>query len=140
MESGIRQSEGGRPSTLLTINPDYGYFLGIEVGETFIQVELFDILFNLCQKSFSSLNTPKISPHQIVLGMLQGIEDVISRSKLSEKEIIGEGSGFPDWSTRLKASPYSHQTGDGITYLSPANCGNAFRYRSISITAPKPWQ
>ena len=95
MESGIRQSEGGRPSTLLTINPDYGYFLGIEVGETFIQVELFDILFNFCQKSFSSLNTPKISPHQIVLGMLQGIEDVINKSKLSEKEIIGGGIGFP---------------------------------------------
>lgn len=95
MESGIKRSEGGRPSTLLTINPEYGYFIGIEVGETFIQVELFDILFNFCQKFSLPLNTPKINPRQIVMGMYQGIEEVINKGNISEKDIIGAGIGFP---------------------------------------------
>lgn len=95
VESGIKRSEGGRPSTLITLNSEYGYFIGIEVGETFIQVELFDIFFNLSQKAYSPLNEQKISPHQIVETMVQGIEDVITKSGLTEEDIIGVGIGFP---------------------------------------------
>src|SRR5689334_12933394 len=40
-ESGSKRSEGGRPHTLLTINPDYGAFVGIDVGETHVRIELF---------------------------------------------------------------------------------------------------
>lgn len=95
VESGIKRSEGGRPSTLITLNHEYGYFIGIEVGETFIQVELFDIFFNLSQKAYFPLNEPKISPQQIVEAMVQGIEDVIRKSSLTEEAIIGVGIGFP---------------------------------------------
>lgn len=95
IESGSKRSEGGRPSTLLTINPDYGHFIGIEVGETFIKIELFDILFNFKKEAFFSLNEPKIGPRQIVECMVQGIEDVLKGSGLVEKDIIGVGIGFP---------------------------------------------
>lgn len=95
MESGIKPSEGGRPSTFLTVNPEYGYFIGIEVGETFIQVELFDIFFNFCQKTYSPLSEAKVSPEQIVLGMVQGIEEVIQLHHIREQDIIGVGVGFP---------------------------------------------
>lgn len=37
VETGIRRSESGRPSTLLAINADYGKIIGMEVGETFIR-------------------------------------------------------------------------------------------------------
>lgn len=120
MESGIKRSEGGRPSTLITINPDYGYFLGIEVGETFIQVELFDILFNFCQKFSMPLNTPKINPRQIVNGMVQGIQDVISKGNISEKEVIGAGIGFPGLVDPIK----------GVSVFTP-NWG----WHNVSITS-----
>ncbi|GAP13494.1 transcriptional regulator/sugar kinase [Longilinea arvoryzae] len=95
IESGIKRSEGGRPSTLITINPDYGYFFGIEVGETFIQVELFDILFNSCQGASYPLVEPQINSRQIVSGMLQGIEEVMKKAGIQEKDVIGAGIGFP---------------------------------------------
>src|SRR5712664_2016960 len=42
-ESGFEASQGGRRRTVLTLNREYGYFLGGEVGETDVAVELFDI-------------------------------------------------------------------------------------------------
>jgi predicted NBD/HSP70 family sugar kinase len=95
LESGSKRSEGGRPSTLITINPDYGYFIGCEVGESFIQVELFDIFFNSRNKVFFALTEPRIEPNQIVTRMSQGIRQLLENSSLQEKDIIGVGVGFP---------------------------------------------
>ena len=78
-ETGVRRADSGRPSTMMVINPDYGYFIGIEVGETSIQVELFDIHFNSCQKTCSSLTKMQISPDQIVSGMVKGINQVMTQ-------------------------------------------------------------
>jgi hypothetical protein len=43
IESGIEASQGGRPRSILSINPRYGYFIGVEVGDTFTRIELFDL-------------------------------------------------------------------------------------------------
>lgn len=95
VESGIRRSEGGRPSTLLKINPRYGYFIGIEVGETYIYAELFDILFNQINQIYHPLAGEKIDPYQIVRLLVDSIEDIIRKANLNQKDIIGVGIGFP---------------------------------------------
>ena len=41
-EVGLEDSNGGRPRGLLQVNPDYGYVIGVDVGETAFLVELFD--------------------------------------------------------------------------------------------------
>ncbi len=95
LESGSKRSEGGRPSTLLTINPDYGYFIGCEVGESFINVELFDVQFNSCQKVSFPLVEPRVEPQQVVDKISQGIRQVLAAAKIEEREVIGMGVGFP---------------------------------------------
>src|SRR5260370_21604679 len=42
-EAGFEASEGGRPRAILTLNMEYGYFLGGEIGETEMLIELFDL-------------------------------------------------------------------------------------------------
>src|SRR5579862_2677290 len=42
-EVGSEDSDGGRPRVLLDINPDYGYVIGVDIGETRIRVELFNL-------------------------------------------------------------------------------------------------
>src|SRR5579864_4783875 len=42
-EAGSVDSDSGRPRVLLQINPDYGYVIGVDVGETRVLVELFDL-------------------------------------------------------------------------------------------------
>src|SRR5690348_15714078 len=43
VESGLEASQGGRPRSILSINSHYGYFLGVEVGDTLTRIELFDL-------------------------------------------------------------------------------------------------
>ena len=42
-EVGSEDSDGGRPRMLLDINPDYGYVIGVDIGETRIRINLFDL-------------------------------------------------------------------------------------------------
>ncbi len=42
-EAGSVDSDGGRPRVLLQINADFGYVVGVDVGETRVRVELFDL-------------------------------------------------------------------------------------------------
>ncbi|MEA5077031.1 MAG: ROK family transcriptional regulator [Anaerolineaceae bacterium] len=95
VESGSKRSDGGRPSTLLTINPAYGHFIGCEVGESFINVELFDIRFTSCQKVSFSLNEERVEPEQVVEKISQGIQEVLSAAGIKENKVIGMGVGFP---------------------------------------------
>ncbi len=39
-EAGLEASEGGRPRSILTLNMEYGYFIGGEIGETEMIIEL----------------------------------------------------------------------------------------------------
>jgi predicted NBD/HSP70 family sugar kinase len=43
MEVGTEESDGGRPRILLKVNPDFGAVIGVDVGETKIRVEGFDL-------------------------------------------------------------------------------------------------
>src|ERR1700727_1661059 len=43
IEAGSVVSDGGRPRVLLQMNPEYGYVIGVDIGETRVEVELFDL-------------------------------------------------------------------------------------------------
>src|SRR5581483_9778557 len=43
VEAGLEESDGGRPRVLLEVNPDFGAVIGVDVGETGIKVEGFDL-------------------------------------------------------------------------------------------------
>ncbi|KJY44873.1 ROK family transcriptional regulator, partial [Streptomyces sp. NRRL S-444] len=42
-EAGIVDSDGGRPRTLLRVAPGSAHMIGVDVGETRVRVELFDL-------------------------------------------------------------------------------------------------
>ena len=52
MEAGSVASSGGRPVTLLAPNPDGAYFLGADVGERGVAVELFDLSMTRIDREF----------------------------------------------------------------------------------------
>src|SRR6201997_777040 len=43
IETGLEESDGGRPRAILAMNPEYGYVIGVDIGETRTRVELFDL-------------------------------------------------------------------------------------------------
>src|SRR5207245_121343 len=66
IEAGMEASQGGRPRSILSINPRYGYFIGVEVGDTLIRIELFDLtLHNLHAVAYPAVLS-EIQPKQVV--------------------------------------------------------------------------
>src|SRR5215218_5370877 len=43
VEAGLVDSDGGRPRTLLRVNPEHTHVIGVDVGETRIRIEVFDL-------------------------------------------------------------------------------------------------
>src|SRR2546423_4308124 len=43
LEAGQVESDGGRPRILLRVNPRHGHVIGVDVGETAVRAELFDL-------------------------------------------------------------------------------------------------
>ncbi|MGE5582282.1 MAG: ROK family protein [Bacillota bacterium] len=44
LETGTEKSSGGRKPTLININPNFGYIIGIDFGQSFFRIAAFDLL------------------------------------------------------------------------------------------------
>ncbi len=95
VETGIRRSESGRPSTLLAINADYGKIIGMEVGETFIRGELFDLAFNLNGKYEFAFSNDQVTEQNIVEEIIRCVKTLTTVANVKESEVLGIGIGFP---------------------------------------------
>src|SRR5258708_17701137 len=91
IESGIEASQGGRPRSILTINPHYGYFIGAEVGDTLIRVELFDLtLHKLGAVAYPAVLSEN-QPEQVVEYIDQGVKAVLAESGVTLENVLGIG-------------------------------------------------
>jgi predicted NBD/HSP70 family sugar kinase len=95
IESGSRESDGGRPIALLTINANYGYIIGVDVGETVIQVSVFDLSFQELNTVFQPLSLAENQPDQVVQHIVSGVEQLLAGSHLRREKVLGVGIGFP---------------------------------------------
>ena len=95
VEAGTVESQGGRPRVLLTINKEYGYFIGVDLGETHIRFELFDIKMELKQSITYWLDEECIQPEEVIEKIVAGYQVLLADSGLPEDKIIGIGIGVP---------------------------------------------
>jgi predicted NBD/HSP70 family sugar kinase len=91
IESGIEASQGGRPRSILTINPHNGYFIGVEVGDTLIRVELFDLtLHKLGAVAYPTVLSEN-QPEQVVEYIDQGVKAVLAEAGVALENVLGVG-------------------------------------------------
>jgi predicted NBD/HSP70 family sugar kinase len=95
VEAGSVDSDGGRPRMLLQVNPDHGYFIGVDVGETRVRVELFDLTLTERAKTDYPLDPRQHQVGLIVEAILTGLEVVLAASGVSPAAILGIGVGVP---------------------------------------------
>jgi predicted NBD/HSP70 family sugar kinase/biotin operon repressor len=95
VEAGSIESDGGRPRALLQINPDYGYVIGVDVGETRVRVELFDLALTEHAKANYPLDPRQHGAGLIVEAILTGLEAVLADSGVSPAAVLGIGVGIP---------------------------------------------
>ena len=95
IEVGSEDSNGGRPRGLLEVNPEYGYVIGVDVGETAFLVELFDLGMQVRASHVSTTELARLDPADAVNHVLEGIEAVIAESGRGPGQILGVGVGVP---------------------------------------------
>jgi len=94
IEAGSVASSGGRPVTLLAPNPDGAYFLGADVGERGVAVELFDLAMNRVDREFRG--GIEGEPLEAITGDLTAaLDELRARNPRAWERMVGIGLGVP---------------------------------------------
>ncbi|MBO2449552.1 ROK family transcriptional regulator [Actinomadura barringtoniae] len=94
-EAGSVESDGGRPRILLKTSPEHGHLVGVDVGETRVVVELFDLELTRLAKADLPLGDGGHDVGAVIEHILSGLESVIKESGVDPAEVIGVGVGVP---------------------------------------------
>ena len=93
-EAGQVESDGGRPRVLLRVDPAYGHVVGVDIGETGVRVELFDLAMNrLSAVNHVLSSAPDAS--RAVAQITAGLLEVVTSAGVDESSVLGVGIGVP---------------------------------------------
>ncbi|MET7457144.1 ROK family transcriptional regulator [Streptomyces sp. NPDC005574] len=94
-EAGSVDSDGGRPRTLLRAAPDSGYMIGVDVGETRVRIELFDLALTELARVQHPLARQEYEVEGIVGHIRDGIAEVLTAARIAPERLLGVGIGVP---------------------------------------------
>ncbi|WP_316767845.1 ROK family transcriptional regulator [Streptomyces sasae] len=94
-EAGSVDSDGGRPRTLLRVAPHSGHMIGVDVGETRVRVELFDLTLTELARVERPLAQQGYDVDVIVGHIRDGIDEVLATEGASPELLLGVGVGVP---------------------------------------------
>jgi predicted NBD/HSP70 family sugar kinase len=95
VEAGMVDSDGGRPRVLLRVDPGYGQVVGIDVGETGVTVELFDLAMERLARVDHPLPSPRPEPATVAAQITAGLREVVLAAGTDTAGILGVGVGVP---------------------------------------------
>jgi predicted NBD/HSP70 family sugar kinase len=95
IEAGLVESDGGRPRVLLRVDPAFGNVIGIDVGETGVKVELFDLAMNRLAAVDHPEPDPLPDPATVVAQITSGINEVLAAAAVDASTVLGVGIGVP---------------------------------------------
>jgi predicted NBD/HSP70 family sugar kinase len=96
IETGLAESDGGRPRAMLGMNPEYGYVIGVDIGETRTRVELFDLTMTERAKAEYPLDRAAEHDVDVVVGQIRaGLAAVLADSGIDSGAVLGVGIGVP---------------------------------------------
>jgi predicted NBD/HSP70 family sugar kinase len=94
-EAGPMESDGGRPRVLLRMNPGYGRVVGIDVGETRISAEMFDLTMARLARADHLLNPRKHGVDPVADRIASCLRLVLDDMGGELTPLIGVGIGVP---------------------------------------------
>lgn len=92
VEAGAVESEGGRPRILLRVDDDRFQVVGIDVGETRIRVERFDLGLREQEAADIPVDGARPEPGRVVAGIASGLARLATDT---DRRILGVGIGVP---------------------------------------------
>lgn len=105
VEAGAVESEGGRPRILLEVDASRFQVIGVDVGETHVRVERFDLALNELARADIPMSAGHYEPEVVVAAIAAGLAAVDCRPEaetggaaaggVGGAEILGVGIGVP---------------------------------------------
>jgi predicted NBD/HSP70 family sugar kinase len=95
IEAGSVDSDGGRPRILLEMNPGRGYVAGVDVGETRVLVELFDLTMAVRARAEFPLDPREHGVDVVVDRIAAGLAGVLADADIDPSAVLGVGIGVP---------------------------------------------
>ncbi|MES9808176.1 ROK family transcriptional regulator [Streptomyces cinereoruber] len=99
-EAGSVDSAGGRPRTLVRITPGSGFMIGVDIGETRIRIELFDLALTELARTERPLassgpRTARYDVDLVVAHLREGVAEVLRTAEVPAEQLLGVGVGVP---------------------------------------------
>ncbi len=93
-DAGSVDSDGGRPRTLLRVTPGSAHLVGVDVGETRVRVELFDLTLTELARADLPLPPDGHDVERVVRLIGEGLQQVMEQV-LPSTPLLGVGVGVP---------------------------------------------
>lgn len=106
IEVGIAASQGGRPTSILSLNAAAGACVGVDVAETYILFDLYDLALKNIGEHKVDLSSAKIKPQKIVRLIASGLDALLGKASISIEKVVGIGISIP--------GPFEHSTGVSV--------------------------
>jgi predicted NBD/HSP70 family sugar kinase len=94
-EAGLLDSDGGRPRTLLEVRPGYAQVVGVDIGETHVQVGLFDWTLETVATATYPMEEGRPDPAVLAALVTAGIDEVTVKAGADASAVLGVGVGVP---------------------------------------------
>ena len=95
LEAGSEESDGGRPSVLLQVNANFGAIVGVDVGETGIKVEAFDLHMRVIGTADVRLHPQHHATEVVVEQIVRAVEQLQAQFTRESRRLLGVGIAVP---------------------------------------------
>ena len=89
-ESKLGESQGGRKPTMLLINSNAFYVIGVDAGPETVECILADLSGKVMERTVNDIDTPITNEHFLSI-LKQGIHHILEVSHLTHEKILGIG-------------------------------------------------
>jgi predicted NBD/HSP70 family sugar kinase len=95
IEVGYEDSDGGRPRGLVAVNAEGGALIGVDVAETYIHVELYDLSLAVIARAEEELRPGEREPSQVLAHIVSAVSCVVGEAGIPADRVLGVGVSMP---------------------------------------------
>lgn len=95
VEADFQDSGGGRPRAVLTPDADRGLLVGVDIAETYVHVDLFDLALRVRHTSEHPIGPETNQPRDIAAHVAEALDALLAECGASRADVLGVGVSVP---------------------------------------------
>ncbi|MFF0852799.1 ROK family protein [Streptomyces sp. NPDC003388] len=94
-EVGFEDSAGGRPRGLVAVDASGGALIGVDIAETYVHAELFDLALNVLARADEAVPPGESAPERVAALVATAVGTVVARAGVEPARVLGVGVSVP---------------------------------------------